>query len=44
MNKKVPNITESVDEPKTLLRDSKQAHQTQRLSMLYFLRSGQAKI
>ena len=43
MNKKVPEITESVEELKVLLRNSKQVHQTQRLSALYLLRSGHAK-
>ena len=43
MNKKVPPITERVEELKVLLRKSKQVYQTQRLSMLYLLRSGQAK-
>ena len=43
MNKKVPDITESVEELKSLLGQSTQASQTQRLTMLYLLRSGQAK-
>lgn len=43
MNKKVPDITESVEDLKALLRTSRQKHQTQRLSVLYLLRSGQAK-
>lgn len=43
MNKKVPDITESVEELKSLLRTSNHRHETQRLSMLYLLRSGQAK-
>ena len=43
MNKKVPEITESVEDLKVLLRQSTQKHQTQRLSVLYLLQSGQAK-
>ena len=43
MNKKVPEITESVEDLKVLLRKSTQVYQTQRLSTLYLLRSGQAK-
>ena len=43
MNKKVPDITESVEELKSLLRTSTHRHETQRLSMLYLLRSGHAK-
>ena len=43
MNKKVPEITENVEELKVLLRNSKQVHQTQRLSALYLLQSGHAK-
>ena len=43
MNKKVPEITESAEDLKALLRNSTQAYQTQRLSALYLLRSGQAK-
>ena len=43
MNKKVPEITESVEDLKVLLRKSTQKHQTQRLSVLYLLQSGQAK-
>ena len=43
MNKKVPDITESVEALKSLLRTSTHRHETQRLSMLYLLRSGHAK-
>ena len=43
MNKKVPDITESVEELKSLMGQSKQGYQKQRLSTLYLLRSGQAK-
>ena len=43
MNKKVPEITESAEELKSLQGKSTQAHQKQRLSMLYLLRSGHAK-
>ncbi len=43
MNKKVPDITESVEELKSLMGQSTQVHQKQRLSMLYLLRSGHAK-
>ena len=43
MNKKVPDITESAEDLKALLRKSTQAHQIRRLSALYLLRSGQAK-
>jgi hypothetical protein len=43
MNKKVPDITESVEELKSLMGQCAQVYQKQRLSMLYLLRSGQAK-
>lgn len=43
MNKKVPDITESIEELKSLMGQSTQVHQKQRLSMLYLLRSGHAK-
>ena len=43
MNKKVPDITESVEALKAMLRQSTQVHETQRLSMLYLLRSRGAK-
>ena len=43
MNKKVPEITESAEDLKVLLRTSRQVYQTQRLTALYLLRSGQAK-
>ena len=43
MNKKVPDITESVEELKSLMGQSTQVHEKQRLSMLYLLRSGHAK-
>ncbi len=43
MNKKVPKITESVEEIKSLMKCSAQSYQKQRLFMLYHLQSGQAK-
>ena len=43
MNKKVPEITESVADLKVLLRQYKKKHETQRLTALYLLKSGQAK-
>ena len=43
MNKKVPEITESVEDLKGLLRQCKKKHETQRLTALYLLKSGQAK-
>ena len=43
MNKKVPKITESVEEIKSLMKHSAQGYQKQRLLMLYHLQSGQAK-
>ena len=43
MNKKVPDITESAEDLKALLRKSTQKHQIQRLSALYLLQSGKAK-
>lgn len=43
MNKKVPEITESAADLKSLLRTATEKHQIQRLSTLYLLRSGQAK-
>ena len=43
MNKKVPEITESVEDLKVLLRHCKKKHETQRLTALYLLKSGQAK-
>ena len=43
MNKKVPEITESVEDLKGLLRQAKKKHEIQRLNMLYLLKSGQAK-
>ena len=43
MNKKVPEITESVADLKVLLRQAKKKHEIQRLSALYLLKSGQAK-
>ena len=43
MNKKVPEITESVKDLKVLLRKSKKKHETQRLTALYLLKSGEAK-
>lgn len=43
MNKKVPPITESVEELKTLLKKSKNATEKDRVQMLYLLKSGTAK-
>ena len=43
MNKKVPEITESVQDLKAFLRKAKKRHELQRLSTLYLLKSGQAK-
>ena len=43
MNKKVPEITESVQDLKVLIRQSKKKHEFQRLTVLYLLKSGQAK-
>ena len=43
MNKKVPEITESVAALKSLLRDAKKKHEIQRLNALYLLKSGAAK-
>ncbi len=43
MNKKVPEITESVETLKELLRQCQKKHETQRLTALYLLKSGQAK-
>ena len=43
MNKKVPEITESVEDLKVLLRQAKKKHEIQRLTALYLLKSGQAK-
>lgn len=43
MNKKVPEITESVEELKVLLRKCKKKHEVQRLTALYLLKSGEAK-
>lgn len=43
MNKKVPEITESVQDLKVLLRKGKKKHEIQRLTALYLLKSGQAK-
>ena len=43
MNRKVPEITESVAELKSLLCNASEGYKKQRLSMLYLLRSGQAK-
>ena len=43
MNKKVPEITESVETLKGLLRQAKKKHEIQRLNVLYLLKSGQAK-
>lgn len=43
MNKKVPEITESVQDLKVLLRKCKKKHEIQGLTALYLLKSGQAK-
>ena len=43
MNKKVPEITESVEDLKGLLRQAKKKHEIQRLNVLYLLKSGAAK-
>ena len=43
MNKKVPEIIESVQDLKVLLRKAKKKHEIQRLTVLYLLKSGQAK-
>lgn len=43
MNKKVPEITESVETLRVLLRQCKKKHEMQRLTTLYLLKSGQAK-
>ena len=42
MNKKVPEITESVEALKSLLRQAKKKHEIQRLNVLYLLKSGGA--
>lgn len=43
MNKKVPEITESAEALKGLLRQAKKKHEIQRLNALYLLKSGTAK-
>ena len=43
MKRKVPEITESVETLKRLLRQAKKKHEVQRLNVLYLLKSGQAK-
>ena len=43
MNKKVPEITESAEDLKCLLRQAKKKHEIQRLNALYLLKSGTAK-
>ena len=43
MKRKVPEITESVQDLKSLLRQAKKKHEVQRLNVLYLLKSGQAK-
>ena len=43
MNKKVPDITESVEELKSLLKKSKRTTEKDRLRMLYLLKSGKRK-
>ena len=42
MNKKVPEITESEEDLKSLLRQAKKKHEIQRLNVLYLLKSGGA--
>ena len=43
MNKKVPEITESVEDLKVLLQKAKKKHEIRRLNTLYLLKSGEAK-
>ena len=43
MKRKVPEITESVEDLKRLLRQAKKKHEVQRLNVLYLLKSRQAK-
>lgn len=43
MNIKIPHITESVSELRSLIRKSPKGYQKQRLTMLYLYRSGQVK-
>ena len=43
MKRKVPEITESIEDLKRLLRQAKKKHEVQRLNVLYLLKSGQAK-
>ena len=43
MKRKVPEITESVEKLKRLLRQAKKKYEVQRLNVLYLLKSGQAK-
>lgn len=43
MNKKVPEITESVEELNALMKESKNTTEKDRLRMLYLLKSGEAK-
>ena len=43
MNKKVPEIAESVEDLKARLRKANKKHEILRLQMLYLLKSGQAK-
>ena len=40
MKRKVPEITESVQDLKNLLRQAKKKHEVQRLNVLYLLKSG----
>ena len=44
MNKKVPEITESVEDLKSLLNTAKNVTQKDRIRMLYLLKTGEAKI
>ena len=43
MNIKIPQITESISELKSLTRKSLKGYQKQRRTMLYLYRSGQVK-
>ena len=43
MNRKVPDITESVEDLKSLMKTTKNATQKNKIRMLYLLKSGDAK-
>ena len=43
MNRRLPEITESVEDLKVLLRQAKKKHEIQRLTVLHLLKSGGAK-